>query len=306
MLNKVERRRQGSALILVLWCLILLGMAVFGVVDMVELSVDSTSHRELVMEARALASTGIALGCSPQLQKDDPLLSQKPAPGHEYKVLIESAGSRLNLNYILQSNHREILVHLFTQWGLSMEDADHVADCLYDWQSPTTLRSLNGAKADEYAQANLPQRPTGQPFQSLDEVKQVIGMDLVEKIRPDWEDSFTLWSGGPLDLAEAPGDLIAAVFNLDPKRVGQFVAIRNGHDGIAGTADDVVVSDSRILQGYLGIGDETMKALGDQISFKDPIRHVKSIGQADGVQVIISVDTKLNSTPVQLLSWSER
>ena len=36
---------RGSALILVLWCLLLLGMAVFGVVEMVELSVEHTTHR---------------------------------------------------------------------------------------------------------------------------------------------------------------------------------------------------------------------------------------------------------------------
>src|ERR1019366_9521291 len=125
--------RRGSALILVLWGLLLLGMAVFGVVDMVELSVEHTSHEELALDARGLALSGVALGLNPQLLKDDPLLFQKPAAGRQFKVAIESEGARLNLNYVLLSGHREILENLFTQWGLKVDQAEHVADCLFDW-----------------------------------------------------------------------------------------------------------------------------------------------------------------------------
>src|SRR5277367_3990064 len=95
--------RGGSALILVLWCLLLLGMAVFGVVDMVELSVDHTAHVALGVEARALAQSGLSLGLNPQLLKDDPLLNQSPSAGRSFKVMIQSEGARLNLNYILLS-----------------------------------------------------------------------------------------------------------------------------------------------------------------------------------------------------------
>ena len=177
--------RRGSALILVLWCLLLLGMAVFGVVEMVELSVEHTSHEERALEARGLALSGVALGLNPQLLKDDPLLAQKPAADGQFKVTIGSEGARLNLNYVLLSKHREILENLFTQWGLQVDQADHVADCLYDWVTPGDLHSLNGAKADDYAQADLPQRPTYKPFDSFDEVKLVMGMDLVEKAKPE-------------------------------------------------------------------------------------------------------------------------
>jgi general secretion pathway protein K len=299
-------RRRGSALILVLWCLLLLGIAVFGVVEVVELSVDHASHEALAVEARALSLSGLALGLNPQLLKDDPLLQQKPTTGRRFKVAIQSEGARLNLNYILLNNHREILENLFSQWGLQPADADHVADCLYDWITPGDLRSLGGAKANDYAQLGLPQRPTYQPFGSFDEVREVIGIDLLNKARSNWEDSFTLWSGGPLDINEAPPDLIAAIFSLDPKRVAFFTDARNGRDGIAGTADDVPVKDVATLQAQLGISDLTMKALSNQISFSDPNRRVESVGQAQGTQVMISVVTRLNTSPIQYLLWSEQ
>jgi len=298
--------RRGSALILVFWCLLLLGMAVFGVVEMVELSVEHTSHEELALEARGLALSGVALGLSPQLLKDDPLLTQQPSDGRQFHVTFGSEGARLNLNYVLQSGHREILVNLFTQWGLPVEQADHAADCLYDWITPGDLKSLNGAKANDYAQANLPQSPTGKPFNSFDEVKLVMGMDQVEKARPNWEDSFTLWSSGPLNVNEAPPELIAAVFSLDPQRVAYFTNTRNGKDGIAGTSDDVPVTNTTVFQTELGISSTAMRALGSEISLIDPNRRIESVGQAEGIQVMISVVTRLNSIPVQYFLWSEQ
>ena len=301
-----SKSRKGSALILVLWALILLGMAVFGVVELVELSVEHTSHEELALDARGLALSGLALGTNPQLLKDDPLLFQKPSDGHQFKVTIGSEGARLNLNYVLLSNHREILENLFTKWGLKLDQADHVADCLYDWVTPGDLKSLDGAKADDYAQANLPQRPTYKPFDSFDEVNLVMGTDLLAKVRPNWQDSFTLWSAGPLNVNEAPPDLIAAVFSLDPQRVAFFTDARNGLDGIAGTSDDVPVSNAKVFQGELGISDLAMKTLGTQISFSDPNRRVESVGQAEGTQVIISAVTRLNASPVQYFLWSEQ
>jgi type II secretory pathway component PulK len=304
--DRLSSPRRGSALVLVLWCLLLIGIAVFGVTQLVGLSAEHTSHAQSALEARALALSGVALGLDPQIFKDDPLLSQQPSPGRKFEVRIESEGSRLNLNYVLLSGHREILVNLFTQWGLPNDEAGHVADCLYDWITPGDLKSLNGAKAGDYAAAGLSQRPSYQPFASMAEVAQVMGMDLVTKVKSDWPDHFTLWSGGPLNINEAPADLIAAVFGIDPQRVQNFVAMRNGRDGIAGTVDDVPVTNLQVFQGELGIGDLSMKALAGEISLSDPARRVKSVGQADGARVIISVVTRLNTSPVQYLLWSEQ
>ena len=248
----------------------------------------------------------MALGLNPQLLKDDPLLAQKPDATHQFTVTIQSEGARLNLNYVLLSGHREILENLFTQWGLKVDQAEHVADCMYDWVTPGDLKSLNGAKANDYAEAGLPQRPTYKAFDSFDEVEQVMGVDLLDKANPKWQDSFTLWSSGPLNVNEAPPELIAAVFSLDPKRVKFFTDERNGRDGIAGTSDDVPVPNAQTLQGELGIGELAMQQLGAQISFKDPNRRVESVGQAEGTQVMISVVTRLNSSPIQYFLWSEQ
>jgi len=298
--------RRGSALVLVFWCLILLSIAIVGLVEMVELSVEHTTSHDLQVQARALAESGVALGTYPQILKDDPLLLQQVAPGRSFKVNIQSEGARLNLNYILETGHRDVLMNLFTRWGLTLDEANHVIDCLTDWISPTGLRSLNGAVAADYAAAGLPQRPSGKPFVSLDEVSLVMGFELVEKAKPDWQDSFTLWSSGPLNVNEAPAALIAAVFDLDDSRVDPMVNARNGKDGIAGTADDVPIQSMNQLQADLGLSQLQMQTLGNMVSLSDPYRRVESVGQAGQCQVKVSVVTQINATPPQYLLWSEQ
>jgi type II secretory pathway component PulK len=297
---------RGSALVIVLWALLVLGMAVFGVVEVVELSVEHTNHDQQALQARGLALSGLALGLNPQLMRDDPLLAQAPTPTQKFNVTIQSEGARLNLNYVLLSGHKEILINLLTQWGLQIDQADKVADCMYDWITPGDLKSLNGAKAQDYANAGLTQRPTYKPFTSFDEVKEVMNAGLLDKARANWQQSFTLWSSGPLNVSEAPPELIAAVFSLDPGRVKFFTDARNGPDHIAGTSDDVPVQSLNNVAGELGIGEATMTTLSPQISLKDPNRRIESVGQAQGTQVMISVVTRLNSTPIQYFLWSEQ
>jgi type II secretory pathway component PulK len=297
--------RRGSALILVFWCLLLLSLAVFAVVELVGLSVQHAAYEQSALEARVLAASGAAIAQEPQLLKDDPLLHQDMTPGHGFRVAIGSEGSRLNLNYLLLTNHRDVLVNLFTRWGLKMDGAQHAADSLYDWVTPGDLPSLNGAKDSAYADAGLPQRPSHQPFRSWNEVELVMGMDAVAKTKPDWQESFTLWSDGPLDLSEAPAERIAALFGIDTERVKMLVKTRDGRDGIPGTADDAPLN-ADMLQAELGLTDVQMKAMGNEFAFGSTVRRIESSGVAGAAHAEVSIVMRLNAAPPQFLVWSER
>jgi len=302
----ISKSRCGSALMLVMWALLLLTMAVFSVVELVDLSVDHASFQQRALDARGLALSGLALGLNPQLLKDDPILEQAAGPARGFKATFGSEGARMNINYVLLSKNKQILINLFSQWGVSADQATHVVDCMYDWVTPGDLKSLDGAKAQDYINAGLPQVPTYAPFDSFDEITQVMDFSIIEKARPNWEDSFTLWSMGPLNVNEAPPDLIAAVFSLDPERVGMWTSARNGRDGIPGTADDVPVNSLTTFAGQLGVTQLQQQTLANQIDFNDPNRRVESVGVSQGTQVKISVVTRLNSSPIQYFLWSEQ
>jgi type II secretory pathway component PulK len=288
----------------VFWCLLLLSLAVFSVVEIVELSVEHAAHEETALRAETAAASGVAIGQAPQLLRDDPVLAQEISPGCGFKVSIGSEGARLNLNFLLLTHQQDVLVSLFTHWGMKMDAAQHAADCLYDWVTPGDLASLNGAKATAYARAGLPQRPSHEPFQSWDEVALVMGVDAIAQVKPDWQDSFTLWSDGPLDVSQASADCIAAVFGVDPERVQTLVDVRNGRDKIPGTMDDVALT-AQTLQAGLGLTDLEMNQKQNQIAFGTNTRRIESIGYAGGVRVRIVAITRL-SAGSQLLVWSQR
>ncbi len=205
------------------------------------------------------------------------------------------------------SKNKQILINLFSQWGLPADQATHVVDCMYDWVTPGDLKSLDGAKAQDYINAQLPQVPTYAPFDSFDEVTQVMDFSMVEKVRPNWQDSFTLWSMGPLNVNEAPPELIRGGLQPGPGAGGGCGPRRaNGRDGIAGTADDVPVNSLTTFAGELGITQLQQQTLANQIDFNDPNRRVESVGISQGTQVKISVVTRLNSSPIQYFLWSEQ
>lgn len=296
---------KGSALLLVLWSLLLLSMSVFGVVEIVQSSVSHSSHLELESQARTLAMSGLAVAMHPEMRQSNSLLKQQPAAGEKWDVGLHGEAGRLNLNFVLSSHHSEILSRLFVSWGLKQPEADSVTACLYDWITPGDKASPNGAKKADYQRAGLTHFPSGKPFASFAEASLVIGMTAVEKAKPDWQDAFTLWSDGPLDVNEASPELLSAVFSLPPSLTQAFVERRNGNDGISETDDDAPVKDANGLKSALGLGDKSFATISNQVSFADPIRRVQSTGAVNGVAVTLAVVVRLQSSPPEYLLWNE-
>lgn len=303
--RKLSSRAGGSALLLVLWSLLLLSMSVFGVVEIVQSSVSHAAHLASASQARALALTGLSIAMHPDMKPGNSLLQQQPAAGEKFEVTLRGEAGRLNLNHVLEKDHRDILIRLFTGWGLKQAQAAAVADCLYDWIAPGDKPSPNGAKEADYRHAGMPNIPTGKPFTSFAEVAEVMGMSAVEKVNPDWQDSFTLLSDGPLDVNEASPELISAVLNLPSSQVEAFVEKRNGKDCLPETQDDAPLADTAALKTAFGLGDKTFAAISDQVTVSDPVRRIESTGTVDGVAVVFTVVMRLQSSPPEYLAWKE-
>jgi hypothetical protein len=132
-----------------------------------------------------------------------------------------------------------------------------------------------------------------------------MGMDAVAAAKPDWQDSFTLWSDGALDVNEAPAERIAALFGVDTGRAEYLVKTRDGRDGIPETLDDVPLNAASLQTG-LGLTDVQMKAMQNEIVFGSSVRRIESVGRAGDARATISVVVRLNEAPQQLFVWSER
>ncbi len=55
--------------------------------------------------------------------------------------------------------------------------AEALSDAIQDWHDADDLPRANGAEAPQYIQAGLGYVPTNQPFQTVSEVQQVLGMN---------------------------------------------------------------------------------------------------------------------------------
>ena len=71
-----------------------------------------------------------------------------------------------------------LLAGLFRAIGRAGEQTDTIVDRIIDWRDTDELRRLHGAEAGEYNAAELPNRPRNAPFQSVGELRLVLGMTL--------------------------------------------------------------------------------------------------------------------------------
>ena len=94
--------------------------------------------------------------------------------------------------------------------GLAVQAASELSDKILDWRDAGSAKRLNGAKAPEYAAAGLTYGPRNGPFQSVDELKRVLGMtpEMFRRVEP----FVTVYSGKPMiDPQFAPDQLMAAL-----------------------------------------------------------------------------------------------
>lgn len=178
-------------------------------------------------------------------------------------------------------------------------------DHLIDWVDADSLRRLNGAEAVDYAKQGQPGYPPNRPFQSLEEMAWVPGMEFLDKAQPDWKNSFTVWGDGRLDLNEAPAELIATVCQVGTVAAESFVQRRLGADGEWGTEDDFEYTELSQVRGALGLSESLFKTLEPRITLKSDYRRIVSTGKIGNYQRSLAVVVKLNSNPVAYLTWIE-
>jgi general secretion pathway protein K len=184
--NSSER---GLALLSVLW-----GLAFLSLIAAIVVSSAMASRREthdVLQQAKfeALANAGINLAILGLLDPNpgarwrvDGAPREVLFDGMRLRIAIQDEYGRIDINAVDQL----VLRRVFVSAGLSQSAADGLADKVLDWRDADTLRQLNGAEADDYRLAGASHGPRDGPFQTIDEIKLVMGMDeaLYRKLAP--------------------------------------------------------------------------------------------------------------------------
>ncbi|MBV8755027.1 MAG: general secretion pathway protein GspK [Hyphomicrobiales bacterium] len=148
--------------------------------------------------------------------------------GTRMQVRVQDELGRIDLN----NADGTLLIGLFQSVGLDPQAASALTDKILDWRDSSTLKRLNGAKDPEYRDAGLPYRPRNGPFQSVDELKLVMGMtpELFRRVEP----ALTVYSGRPsFDPQLAPPEALRALPNMNAQNVAALVASRNAQPAVA-------------------------------------------------------------------------
>lgn len=226
--------RRGFALLTVLWFVALLAL-IASVVLSSGLASRRSSHVAFERaEADALAEAGI----------NDAILSLlAPQPGNQRRVdgvpyVLTFAGAEIAVS--IQDEHGKIdlnhadgalLARLFTSVGIAPDEAAALSDRIQDWREAGAGRRVNGAIAEDYRAAGYDYGPRNRPFQSVDELKLVMGMsqELFRKVAP----ALTVYSHrGSVNRQTAPRAVLLALDVADGAGADQFIADR----AAAGTA----------------------------------------------------------------------
>lgn len=301
--------KRGAALIAVLWLIAILGLATLTALRVIKFDMDLASAKIHGSRARQIAEMGIAVGSNPAVKRTDPILRQMNADsGEGFEVRVISEGGRFNINYILIQDDKALLREIFSKWGMELEDAQAVADALGDWVDEDDNVALNGAEKEEYEKAGRVNQPFNRPFYDISEMRFVRGMEMVEALKPDWREWFTIWSEGPLDVNEATAELIAAAAEIPVEQADIIPETVRGTDGQRDTLDNAPMSKEAALD-QLGIDTEGRPDIASRFTANDAgagTLRIESIGRAEGAtRKIIAIVRNRTGNPVQLLERTE-
>lgn len=296
----MRRREEGSALIGVFWLMAVLSLAVFTATQLVHNDMEIVVSQKLSFRADQLAEMGISIAMNPFVEKYDPLLYAQFEGRGGFEARMRSEGGRLNINYLLLQNDRETLETLFTFWGLDEDTASTVIDALLDWIDEDEFKNLNGAEFEDYYELGYENYPFNRPFLDIEEMALVLGMELVSEVKPNWRDSFTLWSAGKLNVNEAGAELLEAIAESTPEAAEELILIRNGPDLIPDTEDDYEFQSVEEAGLELGVSELDSQVLG-RLSVSDPTVRIESTGIiGDYRKTVVLVVRNRESQPVIL------
>jgi general secretion pathway protein K len=324
-------QEKASALLLVLFTILLVSSLVVSVITFLKSSVDEYSAFNHQFRARQLAQSGLAFGLNPQTDNiDRSLLNQRSADGGEFQVTITSESTRLNVNFLLQNDRDDVLQTLFRRWGVETNAALAAVQGLRNWvtaggsvpdQGSNQAQEMEQQQQQQQQQQEQqsgagqngggtqnPQQPQLQlvrPFRSVEEMSLIPEFAPVAAAEPDWTKYFTVWSDGTINVNAADADVIALVSGVTPEQAKHFVQHRWGRDGIPYTADDTPYVTMDQVRTELGMTPQQFQLVQNLLSINSTVDRVVSKGIINGYTDTLTVIARRNSVPIAYMVWQE-
>jgi len=244
----VDGGDHGWALVSVLWVLSLLALLAAATQTLTFTSALTEHHAMERARADALLDASVPLALAgimdPRREARWPVdgeVRRVSFAGRTLQISVQDEFGKIDLNAADGSLLRQLLIAN----GLTPDDAAALVDKILDWRGPSDLKRLHGANDNDYAAAGYSYHPRHGPFQTVDELRLVMGMttDLFRKIRP----ALTVYSKRPaIDTNTAPKEALLAYFPNQPDKVDGLLKLRSGLSTI-GVLDPAWARSGRIF-----------------------------------------------------------
>lgn len=272
-----RRARQGSALMIMIWAVVLMSVTVMGLVEYIRYSAEEAVLAAADFRALHLAESGLAVGLHPDIRRGDKALKQKIGTDSGFDVVINYEGARIPINYVTDDRLREAVYDLFVRWGLNSDEASIASESLADWVDRDNEVRSNGAETAFYESQGVYEFPRQAGFINVDEMLLVRGMSVVDRLKPDWREFFSVYGDGTIDIRTAFKETLIAITGASESDVDSFITRRDGADGIPGTEDDQRISDGEAYR-LLGLTGERAAAMQGILTSDDDLRRITSTG----------------------------
>lgn len=279
--------RRGISILVVTWTILMLATLLFGLLQFVDQTLDEGTSQNRAFAARQMAESGLAVARHPEVEPEDPLLTQSSAHGDTFEVRLINEGARLNIAAILAGERREVLLNLFTDWGLSLLEAEIATDSLLDWVDGDDLPRLHGAENEYYRAIGRPYDPPNRPLRSVREMAWVRGMDAVAEVNPDWQEAFTIYGNTALSANDASADLLRAVTGLPTDVVESFIEIREARQDETG--EFLRFDNMQHVEVLLGLTGADRERLAPLLDLGGSVWRIQSTGVSEGFETRIDV-----------------
>lgn len=224
----MNRHARGAALLLVLWLLLLMAglVAVFALAARTEALQGSALRNHVA--SRLAAEAGIELAAL-RLSAPDPAARWVPDAranrfsfeGYEVEVRVQDEAAKVDLN---AADARQ-LGALMMALGIEETRARRLAGTLQDWRDPDDLVAIEGGAEDrDYAAAGYPYGAKDEPFTTVSELQQLLGMD--EATYRLLVPHVTVFTAQPLPDPSFAQPPVLQALGLGPGQVAQLLAAR--------------------------------------------------------------------------------
>lgn len=300
----VVLQHRALALPLVLWSVAFLAGLVVLVAGVVGDWITDEGRAERTFRARQMALSGVAIGLCPEIKPGDPLLKKGNRETEGFEVKLSDESGRINPNFWIAQNNRDIFIRLFESWNVDDELRDAAIDGLVDWIDGDDFVSLHGAERAEYEADGRPGFPANRPLLHVREMEAVLGLDEVLASHEGWKSDFTIWNNGKINIHHASQSLLESLAEFTPEQCRALFELRAGPDGIEGNEDDVTFPSIEKAAGLVGAGGRQLEELEQYFDVNGSIRRIESTGFCNGIKHKITVISGENGGG-QVMNWEE-